>query len=112
MSAPTVYLSISYVSLIVDAGKTGCQIDRQRVKEIRKMTGSTYPDFLMKNRSYPSQSILGVLYRRALQFKNENPRLFEGEGLDDPTSRVAQVSVRFRERNLSTGYFSGTFDSM
>ncbi|CAF5167390.1 unnamed protein product, partial [Rotaria sp. Silwood1] len=62
------------------------QIDRDRIKEIRKIVGNIYPDFLMKNPSYQSQSILGILYRKALDFKNQNPKLFEGQDINDSTN--------------------------
>jgi hypothetical protein len=45
----------------------------------------------MKKRSYPSQSILGILYRRALEFKNKHPDLFED--IDDPTNSFTKVRV-------------------
>ncbi len=90
------FLSFIYVRffllIVVDSGKTGYEIDRRRMKEIRKIVGSTYPDFLMKKSSYPSQSILGILYRRALEFKNKNPNLFEGQDIDDPTNSFIKVN--------------------
>ncbi len=86
-------LLYSSISFIVDAGKTGYQIDRKRITEIRKIAGFVYPDFLMKQSSYPSQSILGILYRRALQFRNENPKLFEGEDTNVSTNYATQVGV-------------------
>ncbi len=47
----------------------------------------------MKNPSYPSQSILGILYRNALDFKNQNPTLFEVQDIHNPLVSFAKVSV-------------------
>ncbi len=58
---------------------------------IRKMTGYVYPDFLMRDHSYPSQSILGILYRKAVQFKKENPDRFNDANTDDLMNYSAQV---------------------
>jgi len=86
--------------IIVDSGKTGYQIDRERMKQIRKIVGNVYPDFLMKNRSYPSQSILGILYRKALDFKNQNPTLFEVQDINNSLVSFAKVSVTHRHSSL------------
>ncbi|CAF5147437.1 unnamed protein product, partial [Rotaria sp. Silwood1] len=40
-------------------------------------------DFLMKKNSYQSQSILGILYRRVLDFKNQNTKLFQYQDVND-----------------------------
>jgi hypothetical protein len=87
---------ILFFSIIVDSGKTGYQIDKERIKQIRKIVGNIYPDFLMKNPSYPSQSILGILYRKALDFKNQNPTLFEVQDINNPLVPFAKVSVTHR----------------
>jgi hypothetical protein len=55
------------------------------------MTGYVYPDFLMRDHSYPSQSILGILYRKAVQFKKENPDRFNDANTDDLMNYSAQV---------------------
>ncbi|CAF1332700.1 unnamed protein product [Rotaria sp. Silwood1] len=81
-------------SAAIDSGKTGYQIDRDRIKEIRKIVGNIYPDFLMKNPSYQSQSILGILYRKALDFKNQNPKLFEGPDINDSTNIFTKCNGR------------------
>ncbi|CAF4060399.1 unnamed protein product [Rotaria sordida] len=83
-------------SAAIDSGKTGYQIDRNRIKEIRKIVGTKYPDFLMKNPSYESQSILGILYRRALEFKNQHSTLFKGQDMNDSTNS----STKFNGRNF------------
>ncbi|CAF1146461.1 unnamed protein product [Rotaria sordida] len=83
-------------SAAIDSGKTGYQIDRNRIKEIRKIVGNKYPDFLMKNPSYESQSILGILYRRALEFKNQHSTLFNGQDMNDSTNS----STKFNGRNF------------
>ena len=46
-------------------------IDRERVQKIREKYGQKYPDFLMKygKSYYPSESILGILYRNAVAYK-------------------------------------------
>jgi len=36
------------ISSIVDSGKTGYVINKERIQEIREKYGHTYPDFLMK----------------------------------------------------------------
>ncbi|CAF3739106.1 unnamed protein product, partial [Rotaria sp. Silwood1] len=69
-------------SAAIDFGKTGYQIDTNRIEEIRKIVGHKYPDFLMKTSSYQSESILGILYRKALNFKTQNPQLFEGQDIN------------------------------
>ncbi|CAF4582441.1 unnamed protein product, partial [Rotaria sp. Silwood2] len=70
-------------SAAIDSGKTGYQTDTNRIKEIRKIVGYKYPDFLMKTLSYQSESILGIIYRKALNFKTQNPQLFEGQDIND-----------------------------
>lgn len=82
-----------FLLILVDSGKTGYQIDRERMREIRKIAGSKYPDFLMKKCSYQSQSILGILYRRAVEFKNKNLNLFEGQDIDDPINSFIKVNI-------------------
>jgi len=79
---------------LVDSGKTGYIIDREQIRQIRKLTGSKYPDFLMKKNSYSSESILGILYRKALQFIEKNPSLFDDEDLDNPSNCFSKVSER------------------
>lgn len=83
--------SFRSISFLVDAGKTGYQVSRGRLTAIRKMTGFIYPDFLMRDNTYPSQSILGILYRKALQFKKENSNRFNDENTDDLMNYSAQV---------------------
>ena len=84
---------MSTLSLLfqVDAGKTGYQVKRERLTAIRKITGYIYPDFLMRDNSYPSQSILGILHRRALQFKKENATLFNDVNTDEHMNYSIQV---------------------
>ncbi|CAF1324424.1 unnamed protein product [Rotaria sp. Silwood1] len=50
--------------------------------EIRKPYGYIYPDFLMKDRSYESQTIAGKLYRRAVVYKNANPNRLYNSDMD------------------------------
>ncbi|CAF2732560.1 unnamed protein product [Rotaria sp. Silwood2] len=85
-------------SAAIDSGKTGYQINKDRILEIRKIVGNIYPDFLMKKPSYQSQSILGILYRKALDFKNQNPKLFEGQEMADsinPSTKCNGKNFRF-----------------
>jgi carbon starvation protein CstA len=84
---------IFFSLMIVDSGKTGYQIDRKRIQEIRKISGFVYPDFLMKKCSYQSQSILGILFRRAVDFKNQNQHLFEDQDTIVSINSSAKVSV-------------------
>lgn len=79
---------------LVDAGKTGYVIDRKVIADIRKQYGSNYPDFLMKKNSYESQSILGKLYRKALEFKNSNPDHFKNQRLNFHSNTNKNVSIR------------------
>ncbi len=79
------------ISFLVDAGKTGYQVNRDRLTAIRKMIGYAYPDFLLKENSYPSQTILGILYRKGLQFKRENSNLFKEGNIDEQINYLAQV---------------------
>ncbi|CAF4290881.1 unnamed protein product [Rotaria sp. Silwood2] len=81
-------------SAAIDSGKTGYQTDTNRIKEIRKIVGYKYPDFLMKTLSYQSESILGIIYRKALNFKTQNPQLFEGQDINDSIN----TSTRFSEK--------------
>jgi hypothetical protein len=46
----------------------------------------------MKTSSYKSQSILGNLYRRALDFKKQNPNLFEAQDSNDSTNFFTKVN--------------------
>ncbi|CAF3170689.1 unnamed protein product [Rotaria sp. Silwood2] len=66
-------------SAAIDSSKTGYVADRKRINQIRKLVGKLYPDFLMKNNSYESQSILGKLYRLALEYKNKNSDKFRNQ---------------------------------
>ncbi|CAF0997471.1 unnamed protein product [Adineta steineri] len=72
-------------SIAIDSGKTGCSIDQTRLREIQKLVGSTYPDYLMGKKSYQSQSILGKLYRNALEFTKKRS--------SDSTVKVLQNGV-------------------
>lgn len=77
--------------ILVDAGKTGYQVNRDRLTEIRKITGYVYPDFLLKDNSYPSETILGVLYRKGAQFKRKNANLFREGSTDERKIYFNQV---------------------
>ncbi|CAF3664218.1 unnamed protein product [Rotaria socialis] len=78
-------------SAAIDSGKTGYEINKDRIKEIRKIVGSTYPDFLMKKPSYQSQSILGTLYRRAVDFKQMNSNSSEDHGTNSSKTSYTQA---------------------
>ncbi len=85
-----------FLLIIVDSGKTGYEIDRERIKSIRKMTGSSYPDFLMKNRSYPSQSILGILQASAWDgttFKNFPSHPMELHNIQISFKKILRTSI-------------------
>ena len=81
--------------LVVDAGKTGYVIDKERIRQIRDEHGQTYPDFLMKygKQYYPSKSIIGILYRNALSYKNGNTNelnaAFAQMGIEDKGLQVS-----------------------
>ncbi|CAF5216634.1 unnamed protein product [Rotaria magnacalcarata] len=66
-------------SSAVDSGKTGYIIDKKRIKSIREKYGQKYPDFLGKDekRSYTSESIVGKLYRNALNYIHGNLKQLE-----------------------------------
>ncbi|CAM4813503.1 unnamed protein product [Rotaria magnacalcarata] len=81
-------------SAAIDSGKTGYQINKDRIKEIRKIVGSTYPDFLMKKPSYQSQSILGILYRRAADLKKANSNSSEDHETDSSKTSCTQADER------------------
>ena len=74
---------------LVDSGKTGYIVDRQRLQSIRAQYAKKYPDFLEKHpsKTYISDSIVGQLYRNALKYKNtkdhELSALFAQMNLDD-----------------------------
>ncbi|CAF1034878.1 unnamed protein product [Rotaria sordida] len=82
-------------SAAIDSGKTGYQIDINRIKEIQILVGHKYPDFLMKTPSYESQSILGILYRQALNFKNQNPQLFEDQDMNNSANISTKLSEKY-----------------
>lgn len=71
----------------VDSGKTGYVIKSEDIQPIRDKYGQEYPDFLMKHNkpSYPSQSIVGKLYRNAVNYKHPSV-----EPLNKP---LAQLSI-------------------
>ncbi|CAF3141033.1 unnamed protein product [Rotaria sp. Silwood2] len=69
-------------SAAIDSSKTGYIIDRKRLSQIRKSYGTIYPDFLMKAKSYESQSIAGKLYRQAIEYKNANLDRFRNQTMD------------------------------
>ncbi|CAF1118346.1 unnamed protein product [Rotaria sordida] len=69
-------------SAAIDSSKTGYVIDRKHIKEIRKPYGTIYPDFLMKVNSYESQSIVGKLYRQAIEYKNANLDSFRNQDMN------------------------------
>ncbi|CAF4371049.1 unnamed protein product, partial [Rotaria sordida] len=77
-------------SAAINSSKTGYQIDANRIREIRKIVGHKYPDFLMKTSSYQSESILGILNRKALNFETQNPQLFEGQDINDSINTSAK----------------------
>ncbi len=62
------------ISCIVDSGKTGYVINKERIQEIREKYGQRYPDFLMKYGKdyYQSKSIIGTLYRNACFYQKED----------------------------------------
>jgi hypothetical protein len=74
---------------IVDSGKTGYVINKERIHEIREKYGQKYPDFLMKygKNYYQSKSIIGALYRNACVYqKGDMEKLnnaFARLGIDD-----------------------------
>ena len=59
------------VDILVDSGKTGYVVNKERIQEIRKIYGQEYPDFLIRYGKpfYPSKFILGILYRNAVAYK-------------------------------------------
>jgi hypothetical protein len=77
------------IDFLVDSGKTGYVIDKERIQKIREDYGQTYPDFLMKygKSFYQSKSILGILYRNAVAYKKGDVEklnnAFAQLGLDD-----------------------------
>lgn len=79
---------------LVDSGKTGYVIDKTRLKQIREKYGQKYPDFLGKDpkRSYKSESIVGKLYRNALDYINGN--------LDQLEKAFAQLKIDGNEENV------------
>ncbi|CAF1034913.1 unnamed protein product [Rotaria sordida] len=77
-------------SAAINSGKTGYQIDANRIREIRKIVGHKYPDFLMKTSLYQSEPILDILYRKTLNFKTQNPQLFEGQDINDSINTSAK----------------------
>ena len=76
----------SYV--LVDSGKTGYTVDKNRIQTIRNKYGQSYPDFLMKfgKSFYKSQSIVGILYR--------NARLFQKNDVGSLTNAFAQLTMQ------------------
>lgn len=82
-------------SIVVDAGKTGYQIDKHRIQEIRKIVGNKYPDFLQKTKSpsYPSETILGILYRRAVSFKNGTLNLSQVHNVNNSVNNFTTVTI-------------------
>lgn len=74
---------------VVDSGKTGYIIDKKRLQQIREKYGKKYPDFLGKEqyRSYQSESIVGKLYRNALNYihgkTDEIENIFAQLNIDD-----------------------------
>ncbi|CAF1424261.1 unnamed protein product [Rotaria sp. Silwood1] len=85
-------------SAAIDSSKTGYVADRQRINQIRKLVGKLYPDFLMKDNSYESQSILGKLYRQALEYKNKNSDKF----LNQKISLNKNTYDKFRMKNIDS----------
>ncbi|CAF1185386.1 unnamed protein product [Rotaria sordida] len=49
----------------------------------------------MKNPSYKSALILGRLYRKVLNFKNQNPKLFECQDMNDSTNSSTKFSEKY-----------------
>ena len=84
-----------YFSL-VDSAKTGFVIDKKRIEQIRQEYGKKYPDFLGKDegRSYVSNSIVGKLYRNALNYINGNVNELE--------ANFAQMNIDDDNGHLST----------
>ena len=82
--------------VLVDSGKTGYIVDRQRIQSIRSKYVEKYPDFLRRPvwQSYNSKSIVGRLYQNAMKYRNgkenELDEIFSQLDLNDSTS------VRFR----------------
>ena len=72
---------------LVDSAKTGYVIDKKRIEQIRHEYGKKYPDFLGKDegRSYVSDSIVGKLYRNALNYINGN--------VDELEAHLAQLNI-------------------
>ena len=68
-------------------------ISKERIQQIRAQYGQTYPDFLMNygKKFYPSQSILGKLYRNAVLYKkgdmNQLSEQFAKFGLNNNRSQ-------------------------
>ncbi|CAF4720264.1 unnamed protein product [Rotaria sp. Silwood1] len=83
-------------SAAIDSAKTGYVINRKRLSQIRKTYGTIYPDFLMKNNSYESQSIVGKLYRQAIEYRNANPERFRNQDMD----LHANTYNNFRMKNI------------
>ncbi len=84
---------IEFVRL-VDSGKTGYVINKERIQKIREKYGQEYPDFLMKygKRYYQSNSIVGMLYRNAVFYKKGNleelNKAFARMGIEDNQLQV------------------------
>ena len=64
-------MSYNPLCFLVDSGKTGYVIKSEDIRAIRDEYGKEYPDFLMKDNkpSYLSQTIVGQLYRNAVNYK-------------------------------------------
>jgi hypothetical protein len=98
---------------LVDSGKTGYVIDKKRIQKIREQYGKKYPDFLGKDekKSYRSESIVGKLYRNALNYINGNidelDTVFAQLNLDDNEQQLATENSSVREKRIrfSSRYF-------
>ena len=84
----------SYV--LVDSGKTGYTVDKNRIQTIRNKYGQRYPDFLRKSgkSSYKSQSIVGILYR--------NAQLFQKNDVGSLANAFAQLTMQDDGSAIST----------
>lgn len=58
------------------------------------MIGYAYPDFLLKDSSYPSPTILGILYRKGVQFKRDNRNIFKEGNADERMNPFIEVIIK------------------
>lgn len=68
--------------------------------DIRKIVGGTCPNFI-KAGGYQSQSIVGRLFRKAAEFRNENPQLFEDQEVSSSNDSPAKVNLTYKKSQIS-----------